>query len=91
MKNYSDSENCYGKNAKNTYRNEAEDSYSSKTTDSSTNRAQNARNTKEENRMTDCHKDTTGKNSADQWQNASNFRNAATSNQARNAADNSRR
>ena len=55
--------------------------------------SQNCRNTKEENCVTDCHrdKDTSGKDSEDEWKNASNSRNAAKSYQARNAADNCKR
>ena len=43
--------------------------------------------------MTDCHRDqdTSGKDSEDEWKNASNSRNAAKSYQARNAADNCKR
>ena len=85
--------------AQNSYSNRTTDSYSNRTTDSYNsyeNRArnsQNCRNTKEENCVTDCHrdKDTSGKDSEDEWKNASNSRNAAKSYQARNAADNCKR
>ena len=80
-------------NAQNNVQNQAQNSYSNRTTDSYSNRttdsynsyenrarnSQNCRNTKEENCVTDCHrdKDTSGKDSEDEWKNASNSRNAA--------------
>lgn len=80
MRNYNDSENCYNKKAQNNAQNNTQNS-------------QNCRNTKEENYVTDCHRDkeTSGKDSEDEWKNASNSRNAAKSYQARNAADNCKR
>ena len=74
---YSDSENSYNKKEQDSYRNQAV----------------NCHNYKEENSATNCHrdKDTSEKNSKDEWKNASNSRNAAKSYQARNAADNCKR
>ena len=98
MRNYNDSENCYNKKAQNNVQNQAQNSYSNRTTDSYSyeNRAQNSQNcrdTKEENSMTDSHrdKDTSGKDSEDEWKSASTSRNATKSDQARNAADNCKR
>ena len=77
MRNYSDSENSYNKKEQDSYRNQAV----------------NCHSTKEENSATNCHRDrdTSEKNSKDEWKNASNSRNAAKSYQARNAADNCKR
>ena len=60
---------------------DSENSYNKKEQDSYRNQAVN------------CHrdKDTSEKNSKDEWKNASNSRNAAKSYQARNAADNCKR
>ena len=77
MRNYSDSENSYNKREQDSYR--IQGVY--------------CNSTKEENSATNCHrdKDTSEKNSKDEWKNASNSRNAAKSYQARNAADNCKR